>query len=67
MRKSLKLAFGLCLLAWTLVGALSPSSASASGGCPNICCNPSCIGVYVCHGFPGQCVCTPYCVLLPPS
>jgi hypothetical protein len=67
MRKSLKLALGLCLMAWSLIGALSPSSASAFFGCPNLCCDPSCIGVYECHSVAGQCVCTPYCVLLPRS
>jgi hypothetical protein len=67
MRKSLKLALGLCLLAWSLAGVLSPRSARAASNCTNICCNPSCLGVYVCHEVDDECVCTPYCVLLPPS
>jgi hypothetical protein len=67
MPRFLQLAVRLLVLAAVIALAFAPAPARATGSCPNLCCNASCIGVYVCHPSPEGCICTPYCVLLPPS
>ncbi len=67
MRKFLPLAVRLLVLAGVVAVAAAAPGARADGVCPNLCCNASCIGVYECHHTPEGCVCTPYCVLLPPN
>jgi hypothetical protein len=64
MPRFLQLAVRLLVLAGVLALAFVPAPARAASNCQNICCNPSCIGVYVCHPSSEGCICTPNCVLL---
>jgi hypothetical protein len=66
MPRFLQLAVRLLVLATVIaLAAFAPAPARATFGCPNLCCNPSCIGVYVCHPSPEGCICSPFCQLLP--
>jgi hypothetical protein len=62
MRRNLvKLVVAVSMLAGCLGLGVAPRAASALTTCPNICCDPNCFGVRICHPSSQGCLCSQFC------
>jgi hypothetical protein len=60
-KKIVKLVVAASMLAAGLGVGIAPRAASAFTNCSNICCDPNCYGIRVCHPTSSGCLCSQFC------
>jgi len=62
MRRNLvKLVVAVSMLAGCLGLGVAPRAARALTNCPNICCDPNCVGIRLCRSTSQGCLCSQFC------